>query len=235
MKIVIKEQCKPFSHLPGAACLIPGTYAEIQAFPTLLKIADHVIDLPFTGPVEGFTLELDLERHCVFVFGKAKEGYYKIRIEASSGLNEEDIQRMVKDAEAHEAEDKQKREEAEVRNQADMLVYSTEKTLKEHGDKIEAGEKAKVEASIEKLKKAIESNSTEEMKKGMEELQQASHKLAEMMYKEATKQQQAAQQAAAGAAQGAEEPKKEDTAAKKAEEDIVDADYEVVDEGKDQQ
>ncbi len=166
--------------------------------------------------------------------GTGKE--QKIRIEASSGLNEEDIQRMVKDAEAHEAEDKQKREQAEVRNQADMLVYTTEKTLKEHGDKIDAGEKAKVEASIEKLKKAMEAGSVEEMKKGMEELQQSSHKIAEMMYKEAAKQQEAAQQAGAGAgpSEGPKEAPKEEAASKK-EEDIVDADFEVVDEGKDQQ
>jgi molecular chaperone DnaK len=166
--------------------------------------------------------------------GTGKE--QKIRIEASSGLNEEDIQRMVKDAEAHEAEDKQKREQAEVRNQADMLVYTTEKTLKEHGDKIDSGEKAKVEASIEKLKKAMEAGSVEEMKKGMEELQQSSHKIAEEMYKQAAKQQEAAQQAGAGAgpSEGPKEAPKEEPTSKK-EEDIVDADFEVVDEGKDQQ
>lgn len=83
MQIAIKEQCKPFSHTPGAACLIPGTYAEAQAFPTLLKVAGHEVKLSCKGPVTGFTLELDLERHCVFVFGRAKSGYYKIRIEAS--------------------------------------------------------------------------------------------------------------------------------------------------------
>ncbi len=170
--------------------------------------------------------------------GTGKE--QKIRIEASSGLTEEDIQRMMKDAEAHGEEDKKKREQAEVRNQADMLVYTTEKTLKEHGDKIEAGEKAKVETAIEKLKKAMEAGSVEEMKKGMEELQQASHKIAETMYKEATKQQQAAQQAAQEAAQQAAggpsqagEAPKEKTEPKKDEQDIVDADFEVVDEEKD--
>jgi len=163
--------------------------------------------------------------------GTGKE--QKIRIEASSGLNEEEIQRLVRDAEAHEAEDKQKREQVEVRNQADMLIYSTEKTLKEHGDKIEAAEKAKVETAIEKLRKAMESGSVEEMKKGMEELQQSSHKIAETMYKEATKQQQAAQQAGAGPSAGGTEAEEEKAAPKKEEQEIVDADFEVVDEEKD--
>lgn len=83
MKITIREKLKPYSHKPGISCLIPGTYAEIEAFPTLLKIAGHEVKLPCTGPVVGFTLELDLERHCVFVFGQAKEGYFKLRVEAS--------------------------------------------------------------------------------------------------------------------------------------------------------
>jgi molecular chaperone DnaK len=162
--------------------------------------------------------------------GTGKE--QKIRIESSSGLNEEDIQRMIKDAESHAAEDKKKREEAEVRNQADMSIYSVEKMLKEHGDKIDAAERSKVEGAIAKLKKAMEANSVEDMKKGMEELQQASHKVAEMMYKQAA-QEQAAQQAAAGA--GASESGAKREPPKKDEQDIVDADYEVVDEGKDQQ
>lgn len=169
--------------------------------------------------------------------GTGKE--QKIRIESSSGVSEEDIQRMVRDAEAHEGEDKKKREQAEVRNQADMLIYTVEKTLKEHGDKIDSGEKSKVETAIEKLRKAMESGSLEEMKKGMEELQKSSHKIAETMYQQAAKEQQAAQEAAqqagAGAGPSAEtaKPKEEKSEPKKEEQDIVDADYEVVDEDKD--
>ncbi len=169
--------------------------------------------------------------------GTGKE--QKIRIESSSGLVEEDIQRMVRDAEAHEGEDKTKREQAEVRNQADMLIYTVEKTLKEHGEKIDSAEKSKVETAIEKLKKAMESGSVEEMKKGMEELQKSSHRIAETMYQQAAKEQQAAQaaaqQAGAGAGPSAEsaEPKKEKSEPKKEEQDIVDADFEVVDEDKD--
>jgi len=83
MKIVIREKCKPFSHLAGASCVIPGTCSEIEAFPTLLKIGDVEVKFLCKGPVKGFTLELDLERHCVFVFGEALDGYYRLRIEAS--------------------------------------------------------------------------------------------------------------------------------------------------------
>jgi len=160
--------------------------------------------------------------------GTGKE--QKIRIESSSGLTEEEIQRMVKDAGAHESEDKRKREQAEVRNQSDMLIYTVEKTLKEHGDKVGPSERTRVETAIEKLRKAIESGSVEDMKKGMEELQQASHKIAEMMYQQATRQQQAQKEAERESASA--EPQEEKPKRKK-EEDIVDADYEVVDEDKD--
>jgi molecular chaperone DnaK len=162
--------------------------------------------------------------------GTGKE--QKIRIESSSGLTEEEIQRMVKDAESHQAEDKRKKEEAEVRNQADMHVYNVEKTLKEHGDKISSDEKAKVEAAIQKLKKAKDGASVEEMKACIEELQQASHKLAQKMYEQASKDQQAAQQAAADSAKASAARDTQTTASKKDEQDIVDADFEVVDEDK---
>ncbi len=161
--------------------------------------------------------------------GTGKE--QKIRIESSSGLTEEEIQGMVKDAEVHASEDKQKREQAEVRNQADMSIYSVEKLLKEHADKIDAAEKAKAEAAIEKLKKAIAANSVEGMKKGMEELQQASHKIAEAMYRQ-TAQQQASQQSAASGGSAETGGRGEAKGRPRKEEDIVDADYEVVDEGK---
>jgi molecular chaperone DnaK len=154
----------------------------------------------------------------------------KIRIESSSGLTEEEIQGMVRDAEVHASEDKKKREQAEVRNQADMSVYSVEKLLKEHADKIESGEKVKAEAAIEKLKKAIEANSVEDMKKGMEELQQASHKIAEAMYRQTAQQQDSSAGVPPANHQTGE--KREAKGRPRKDEDIVDADYEVVDEGK---
>jgi molecular chaperone DnaK len=124
----------------------------------------------------------------------------KIRIESSSGLNEGDIDRMVKEAEQNREVDTKRKKEIEVRNNADALVYSTEKTLREHGDKISDSDKAAVEAGIEKLKKALEGSDTPAIEQAMQELGQASHKLAEAMYQQAS----AAQEPDAGGAAGPE-------------------------------
>lgn len=83
MKIEIAERIHPFSHLPGAACLIPGTCWVVEAFPTRLKIGHFELKFSLTGPVEDFTLEQDLEKNCVRVFGKAQEGFFRLRIEGS--------------------------------------------------------------------------------------------------------------------------------------------------------
>ncbi len=125
--------------------------------------------------------------------GTGKE--QKIQIQNSSGLSEEEINRMVKDAEANAESDKKKKEEVETKNEADSLVYQSEKSLKDYGDKISADDKAKIEAAIKELKDAIASNNIEEMKKKSESLKQASYKLAEEIYK--------AQGAQAGAGAGA--------------------------------
>lgn len=130
--------------------------------------------------------------------GTGKEQH--IQITSSSGLSEEEIDRMVKDAEANAAADKEKREAVDAKNEADSLVYQTEKTLKEVGDKISAADKQKIEDSCAALKKAIESGDTADIKAKSEELKQASYKMAEEMYK-----QQGAQGAAgAGAQPGAD-------------------------------
>jgi len=115
--------------------------------------------------------------------GTGKE--QSIRITASSGLSKEEIEKMVLDAESHAAEDKQKRETIEARNHADSLIYSTEKSLTEFGDKIDAAEKQKIEDGIAALKKAMEGTDTEAIKKASDELTQASHKLAEAVYAKA--------------------------------------------------
>ncbi len=81
----IAARFKPFSHTPGASCVIPGTDCIIEAFPTLLRIDGRGWPMPLTGPVEGFTLSQDLERNCVYVFGKAKEGYFRLRVEGHDG------------------------------------------------------------------------------------------------------------------------------------------------------
>ena len=119
--------------------------------------------------------------------GTSKE--QSIKITASSGLSEEEIRNMVKDAEAHAEEDKTRKEAAEARNQLDSLVYSTEKSLKEYGDDLEAEVKSNIEAALEKAKKALEGDDAAAMRAAAEELNQASHKLAEAMYAKASQQQ----------------------------------------------
>ncbi|MFH2112948.1 MAG: Hsp70 family protein, partial [Spirochaetota bacterium] len=130
--------------------------------------------------------------------GTGKE--QKIRIEASSGLNDSDIDRMVREAEAHAEEDKRERERAETRNEADNLIYATEKSLKDYGEKVNAEEKAKIEAAIADLRSAVQANDFEAMKEKIETLKQASYKLAEEIYKAASENAQGAQ-----GAEGAQE------------------------------
>ncbi|MDR2509202.1 MAG: molecular chaperone DnaK [Spirochaetaceae bacterium] len=114
--------------------------------------------------------------------GTGKE--QKIRIESSSGLNENDIERMVKEAELHADEDKKAKESAEARNEAETLVYSVEKNLKDLSDKISGSEKANVEAAIAELRKALESGNIDAIKAKTEALKQASYKIAEEIYKQ---------------------------------------------------
>jgi len=151
--------------------------------------------------------------------GTGKE--QSIRITASSGLSKEEIEKMVRDAEAHADEDKKKREAIEARNQADSMVYSTEKSLKEFGDKIDAVEKGNIENKITELKKIMEGEDTEAIKKGTEELAQSAHKLAEAMYAKTA----GAEPDAAATEQGSGTSKPKD-------DKVVDADFEEVKEEK---
>ena len=144
-----------------------------------------------------------------------------IQITASSGLSKEEIDSLIKDAELHAEDDKKKKELVEARNSADALIYSTEKSIKDLGDKIDASTKGKVEAAIEPLKKAMEGDDVAEIKRLSEELTQASYKLAEAMYQQASQEDQ--QQAGADAAGGPEQP-----GPSPSEEDVVDADFEEV-------
>ncbi|MGI5058169.1 molecular chaperone DnaK [Treponema pectinovorum] len=129
--------------------------------------------------------------------GTGKEQH--IQITSSSGLSKEEIDRMVKDAEAHADEDKKQREAIDVKNEADSLIYSTEKSLKDLGDKVSAADKQKVEEGIAELKKAVESNNTEDIKAKTEALKQSSYKIAEEVYK----QQQSAGAGANASSSGA--------------------------------
>lgn len=113
----------------------------------------------------------------------------KITITGSSQLSEEEIQQMVKDAEAHAEEDRKKREEADIRNNADNLVYSTEKSLKDVGDKLSADEKSKIEAAIGEAKEALKGQDTAKIKAATDNLMQASHRLAEVLYASQTQTQ----------------------------------------------
>ena len=113
-------------------------------------------------------------------------------ITSSSNLSDEDIEKAVKDAEAHASEDKKKKEEIEVRNNAESLVFNSEKTLKELGDKISGEEKAKVETEIENTKKALEGNNTENIKQATEKLTTAFYEISEKLYKQASEAQNAA-------------------------------------------
>ena len=148
--------------------------------------------------------------------GTGKE--QSIRITASSGLSEEEINRLVKDAELHGEEDKKKRELVDARNASDSLIYSTEKSLKEAGDKIDAGTKGEIDNAIGNLKKAMEGEDTSEIKRLSEELTQVSHKIAEVLYAQA-----AQSQGQAGPEAG---PAEAETAKK--DEEVVDADFEEV-------
>ena len=122
--------------------------------------------------------------------GTGKE--QSIQITASSGLSEDEIQQMVKDAEAHADEDKQRRERIEARNQLDSLIYSTEKSLAEHRDDVDAEAAKNIDAALEKAKQVLDGDDLEALKAATEELTQASHKLAEAMYARAAKEQQQA-------------------------------------------
>lgn len=128
--------------------------------------------------------------------GTGKE--QKIRIESSSGLSESEIEKMVKDAEANAEADKKLKETAEAKNQADSMIYATEKAVKDYGDKISAEEKAQIETAIADLKTAMESGTVDEIKAKTEALAQASHKLAEEVYKSTQGQQQAGAETASG-------------------------------------
>ena len=134
-------------------------------------------------------------------------------------MSEADIQKMVKDAEAHAAEDKKRRELVEAKNQADALAHSTEKALGEHGDKVSAEEKGAIEAAVAALKDAVKGDDVDAIKEKTNTLAQASMKLGEAMYK--------AQQSAGAAADAAA-----DGAGNKPDDNVVDADFEEVDENK---
>lgn len=150
--------------------------------------------------------------------GTGKE--QQITISGSTALSDDEVDRMVKDAESHAEEDKKHKDEIEVRNQTDSLAYSTEQTLKDLGDKVPADQKKTAEDAVAEAKKALEGQDIEAIKAAGEKLQEVGHKLAEIVYSNA--QQASAQQPQGGAADAQQKPQ----------DDVVDADYEVVDDDK---
>jgi molecular chaperone DnaK len=159
---------------------------------------------------------------------KATGKEQSIKIEVSSGMTEEEIERMVQDAEKHAEDDQKRADLIKARNEGDQLVYATEKTVKEHGDKVSEDEKKDIEAKLEVLREAVKGDNLEAINTAKEELMTASHKLAEEMYKQAQ-----TEQAAAGepAAEG-DAPQPEPEAAPDGDGGAVDADFEVVDDDK---
>ena len=155
--------------------------------------------------------------------GTGKE--QQIRIQASGGLSDDDIDRMVKDAEEHAADDKKRREAVEARNQAEALVHQTEKSLEEHGDKVEAEDKATIESDLTALKEALEGEDGDAVQEKLEALVTSSMKLGEAIYK--------ADQAAAEEAMSEGEAGDAGQAGDEADETIVDADFEEVDDDDD--
>jgi molecular chaperone DnaK len=158
---------------------------------------------------------------------KATGKEQKIRIEASSGLSDSDIQRMVKDAESHASEDKKRREEIDARNRLDSMTYEVEKNVKDWGDRLPADAKSKLDSSIERARKALRGDDMNEIRAAQEELNRAYSEAGQTFYAQNQSQPEGAPGAEAsgagptgGQAQGA--PK----------EDVVEADYEIVDEGK---
>lgn len=190
--------------------------ADIPAAPRGVPQIEVTFDLDANGILHVSAKDL----------GTNKE--QSIRITASSGLSEEEIERMKKDAEIHAEDDKKRKELVEAKNNADSMIHMTTKSLNELGDKVDAETKANVEREIDSLKKAVEGDDLAAIKNGTESLTQASHKLAELMYAQAKNQQgggpgdagAAGGAGAAGAGAGKKGPRDDD--------DVVDADFEEV-------
>lgn len=202
---------------------------EMAADNKLLGQFDLVGIPPAPRGVPQIEVTFDIDANgIVHVHAKdmATQKEQSIKITASSGLSKEEVERLVKEAQSHTEEDKKKRELVELKNQADNLIYSTEKNLTEHGDKIDPAEKTKISEAIDSLKKSLEANEAEAIKTSMQNLTTASHKLAEEMYKKASADTSGSgPQADAGTGAST-------SGTGEGEEKVVDAEFEEVDKGK---
>ena len=152
-----------------------------------------------------------------------------IEIKSSSGLSDQEVEKMAKDAETHAEEDKKKREVVDLKNQADQLIYSTEKTLKEHGEKISADVRGNIENAVNNLKEAVKGEDADAIKKAIENLGTTSQELGKVLYEEAAKKQAASAQPQPGPAGQAPPPPEEEVKRKKPD-DVIDAEFEAKDE-----
>jgi molecular chaperone DnaK len=151
-----------------------------------------------------------------------------IEIKSSSGLSEEEIKKMTREAEAHAAEDKQKREVVDLKNQADQLIYSTEKTLREHGDKVSAETRGKIEGAVNNLKEAVKGEDGNAIKRAIENLSEAGQELGKVLYEEAAKKQASSGGSGrTGSAKGGPPPEGE--VKRKGGDDVIDAEFEAKD------
>jgi molecular chaperone DnaK len=183
---------------------------EIPAAPRGVPQIEVTFDLDANGILNVSAKDL----------GTGKE--HSIEIKASSGLSEDEVQRMVKDAESHAADDEKKRELIDLRNKADQLVYSTEKTLADHGDKVDAAERGEIERSINQLKDSLKADDAGAIQTAMDAVTKAAHKLAEKMYKK-----QAAEAGATAGGPGDETAEGGSSEANSDSDEVIDAEYEV--------
>ncbi len=148
-----------------------------------------------------------------------------IEIKSSSGLSEPEIEKMKKEAESHAEEDKKKREVVDIKNQADQIIYSTEKTLKEHGDKVPADTRSNIENAINNLKEAVKGENADAIRKAIENLSNTTQELGKKLYEEAAKKQAAA----SADQQGETQPPPEGEVKRKGGDDVIDAEFEAKD------
>ena len=153
-----------------------------------------------------------------------------IEIKSSSGLSDQEVEKMAKDAESHAAEDKKKREVVDLKNQADQLIYSTEKTLKEHGDKVSADVRGNIENAVNNLKEAVKGEDADAIRKAIENLGTTSQELGKVLYEEAAKKQAASAQPQPDQASQAPPPPPEGDVKRKKPDDVIDAEFEAKDE-----
>jgi molecular chaperone DnaK len=152
-----------------------------------------------------------------------------VEIKSSSGLSDGEVDKMKKDAESHAAEDKKKREVVDLKNQADQIIYATEKTLKEHGDKVPADTRGKIESAINNLKEAAKGDNADAIRRAIENLNNVSQELGKKLYEEAAKKTAGAQAGAGPAQQQPPPPPEGDVRRKPGDDDVIDAEFEAKD------